>query len=70
MPFKLTVKDGENATSTDDVKVTDKYIPPGSPPPTAYTGIDQTAHSGDRVSLDDTCNAGSKREYIPRIQYK
>jgi hypothetical protein len=58
MIFKLTVKNGENRTSTDGVKATDKYIPP---PPIAYTGIDQTAHSGVRVSLDGTCNAGSKK---------
>ena len=52
MIFKLTVKDSENATSTDDVKVTDKYIQPANIPPTANAGTNQTAHAGDTVALD------------------
>ena len=35
MMFRLTVKDSKNATSTDDVKVTDKYIALLNQPPIA-----------------------------------
>ncbi len=33
--FRLTVRDSKNATGVDDVKVTDKYIPPPHQPSTA-----------------------------------
>jgi tetratricopeptide (TPR) repeat protein len=52
--FKLTVKDSKNATGVDDVKVTDKYIPPPNQPPTANAGVDQTVNAGDNVHLDGT----------------
>jgi hypothetical protein len=50
--FRLTVTDSKNATSTDNVEVTVKYIPPPNQPPKADAGTDQTVNSGDTVTLD------------------
>ena len=50
--FKLTVKDDKNAANADNVKVTDKYIPPPNQPPVANAGQDKTVNAADRVTLD------------------
>jgi hypothetical protein len=54
--FKLTVKDNKNASSTDDVKVTVKHIPPANNRPVANAGVDQTVNAGNTVSLDGSAS--------------
>jgi len=55
--FELTIKDSKNATSTDDVTVTEKYIPPPNQLPTANAGTDKTVNASNKVTLD---GSGSK----------
>jgi large repetitive protein len=50
--FTLTVSDSKNATSTDNVKVTVKYIPAPNKSPVSNAGVDQSVNAGDSVSLD------------------
>jgi tetratricopeptide (TPR) repeat protein len=54
--FKLTVTDSKNATSTDNVKITVKYIPLPNNRPVANAGVDQTVNVGDTISLDGTAS--------------
>ena len=52
--FRLTVEDDKNATSTDDIRVRIKHVPPPNKPPVANAGLDQTVNAGDTVMLDGT----------------
>ena len=52
--FRLAVIDTNNASNTDDVKVTIKYIPTPNKPPLANAGSDQTVNASSVVNLDAT----------------
>jgi Flp pilus assembly protein TadD len=56
MIFELTVTDDKNATNSDTVKVTDKYILPPNALPVANPGMNQTVNSGDYITLDGTAS--------------
>ncbi len=55
--FKLTVTDDDDATDSDEVKITVKPVP--NEPPKANAGPDQTVYEGDRVDLDGTRSSDS-----------
>jgi large repetitive protein len=55
--FELKTKDGSNATSTDDAKVTVKYVQPSNKPPLANAGPNQTVNASDIVKLDGTASS-------------
>ena len=51
--FRLTVTDEKNLNSSDDVKITSKYLPAPNEPPIANAGTDQTVNaSGSIVHLN------------------
>jgi large repetitive protein len=55
LSFKLAVTDTKNASSTDDVKVTIKYIPPNKPP-LANAGQDQIVDPKTDVTVDGSAS--------------